>query len=117
MLGAIGTVFIRLSLCVSAHNYVSNASAAVLLGGEEERGVMCELGRRGREQTLGVFGLLALAAPPRWMGAPGGCFLVAVSVLTSSSQRNNLFLLQLELYLGGFLFLLQQGRAGKSVRG
>lgn len=37
-----------------------------------------------------------------------------VSVLTSSSHGTQLFLLQLEPYLGGFLLLLQQGRAGKA---
>lgn len=67
MLGAIGTVFIHLSLCVSAHNYVSNASAAVLLGGEEEQGVMCELGRQGRENSLLGF----LACWP-WQRLPVG---------------------------------------------
>lgn len=34
--------------------------------------------------------------------------MVEISVLTSSSHRNNLFLLQLEPYLGGFFFLLWQ---------
>jgi len=34
--------------------------------------------------------------------------LVEISVLTSSSHRKDLFLLQLEPYLGGFFFLLWQ---------